>query len=130
MQLFFTRETEDDVCTLIKGEGQQLVFFHYLENGEGVAVRSWINPWQQLDHVVPAGHHEVEDMVFPTVYTTGIIRPIAFTMYTHPDELCCIELTGFRVPAGEGIRRYPQAATLTRNTVLDRGNHNKLGRHP
>jgi hypothetical protein len=70
---------------------------------------------------MPASHDTAEDIIFPAAYQAGIARPVALTMYIRPEELRCFELTGFRVPAGEARRRFPQADTLPRDEVLKRG---------
>jgi hypothetical protein len=115
VQVLFSYDTQAYVL------GQQLVFHHRLPNGEGVVIRSWTNSWEQADVIVPASHGTTGDIIFPATYQPGTARPVMLTMYAHPDELRCFELTGFRVPAGEARRRFPQADTLSRNEVLRRG---------
>jgi hypothetical protein len=121
VQMFFTNDTKADVLRLIQDGGQQLVLHHRLPNGESVAIRSWTNPWQQPDVIMPASHDTAEDIIFPAAYQAGTARSVALTMYIRPEELRCFELTGFRVPAGEARRRFPQAGTLSRGEVLKRG---------
>jgi hypothetical protein len=120
VQVLFSNDTDADVLRLIQDVGQQLVLHHRLRNGEGVVIRSWTNPWEQADLIVPARHDTTEDIIFPAAYQAGTARPVALTMYLRRDELRCFELTGFRVPAGEGRRRFPQADTLTRGAPLQR----------
>jgi hypothetical protein len=121
VQLFFTRDSQAEVLRLIEDAGQQLIFQHCLPNGEGVVIRSWANSWEQPDIIMPASHGTTEDMIFPATYETGIARPVVLTMYVRSDELRCFELTGFRLPAGEARRRFPQADTFSRNGVPRRG---------
>ena len=121
VQVLFTNDTPADVLCLIEDAEQQLVFHHRLPNGEGVVIRSWTNPWEQADLVMPARHDTNEDIAFPAVYGAEAARPVTLTMYARPHELRCFELTGFRLPAGEARRRFPQADTLTRSEVLQRG---------
>jgi len=118
VRVAFTNETEADVARMVESTGQQLVFHHRLPNGEGVIICSWTNPWAQADLIVPASHNTMEDIVFPASHQEGIGRPVMLTMYARREELRCFELTGFRLPCGEGLRRYPQADTLARNEVL------------
>jgi hypothetical protein len=120
VQVFFSNDTKADVLRLIEDAGQQLVFHHLLPNGESVGIRSWTNPWQQADLIMPASH-ETADIIFPAAYQAGIARPVMLTMYARPDELRCFELTGFRVPAGDARCRFPQADTLSRDEVLQKG---------
>jgi hypothetical protein len=121
VQVLFSNDTEADVLRLIQDAGQQLVLHHRLPNGEGVGIRSWTNPWEQADLIVPASHHTTEDIIFPAAYQAGNARTVALTMNVRRDELRCFEYTGFRVPAGEARRRFPQADTLSRSEVLQRG---------
>ena len=121
VQVLFSHDTQADVLGLIEEAGQQLVFHHRLPNGEGVLIRSWANPWEQADVIVPASHGTTEDIIFPATYQAGTARPVQLAMFTRPDELRCLELTGFRVPAGEARRRFPQADTLSRSEVPWRG---------
>jgi hypothetical protein len=118
VRVAFTNETEANVSRMVEGAGQELVFHHCLPNGEGVIIYTWTNPWSQADLVVPASHDTVEDIVFPTSHQEGIALPVMLTMYVRREELRCFELTGFRLPCGEGLRRFPQADTLSRNEVL------------
>jgi hypothetical protein len=120
VQVLFSNDTESDVLRLIQDAGQQLVLHHRLPNGEGVVIRSWANPWEQADVIVPARHDTTDDLIFPAAYQAGTARPVALTMYLRPDELRCFELTGFRLPAGEGRRRFPEADTLSRGEPLQR----------
>ena len=119
--MFFSNDTEADVLRLIQDVGQKLVLYHRLPNGEGVGILSWTNPWEQADLIVPASHHTPEDIIFPAAYQAGNARTVALTMNVRRDELCCFEYTGFRVPAGEARRRFPQADTLSRSEILQRG---------
>jgi hypothetical protein len=130
VQMFFTNDTEADVLRSIQDEGQQLVLHHRLPNGEGVVIRSWTNLWQQPDVIMPASHDTAEDIIFPVAYQAGTARPMALTMYVRREELRCFEFTGFRVPAGEARRRFPQADTFTRGEVLKRGSRSLQGDFP
>jgi hypothetical protein len=121
VQVLFTNDTQPDVRRLIEDGGQQLLLHHRLPNGEGVVIRSWVNPWEQADVIMPASHDTTEDIIFPAAYQAGTARPVALTMYARPEELRCFELTGFRVPAGEARLRSPLADTLSRGAVLQRG---------
>jgi hypothetical protein len=123
VQVLFTNDTQADVCRLIEDGGQQLVLHHRLPNGEGLVIRSWQNPWEQRDVIMLARHDTTEDIVFPAAYQAGTARPVMFTMYVRPDGLRCFELTGFRVPAGEGLRRFPEADTISGTVALQRGTH-------
>jgi hypothetical protein len=121
VQVLYSHDTQADVLGLIEEAGQRLVFHHHLPNGEGVVIRSWTNPWEQADVIVPASHGTAEDIIFPATYRLGTARPVQLTIHARSDELRCFELTGFRAPAGEARRRFPQADTLSRSEVSWRG---------
>jgi hypothetical protein len=53
---------------------------------------------------------------------------MTLTLISRPNELVCTELTGFRVPAGEGIKLFPGADTFARNSILMRGKFSKSGK--
>jgi hypothetical protein len=120
VQVLFTHDTQANVLGLIEEAGQRLVFHHRLPNGEGVVIGSWTNPWEQADVIVPASHGTTEDIIFPATYQLGTARPVQLTIYARSDELRCFELTGFRAPAGEVRRRFPQADTLSRSEIVRR----------
>jgi hypothetical protein len=78
---------------------------------------------------MPASHHEVDDLVFPAAFKRGVGRSLALTLCLLQEELQCFEFTGYRVPAGEGHRRFPDADTFTRNNVVDRSSHASHRKH-
>ncbi len=63
VQVLFSHDTQADVLGLTEEAGQQLVFYHRLPNGEGVAILSWANPWDQADIVMPSSHGTTEDII-------------------------------------------------------------------
>lgn len=118
MQLLFTRETEYDVVRLL-GE-RHVVAYHRLPNGEAVVVRNWVSEFEERDLIVEASRGEGRDLVLPSGFEGGIRRSVSFTTYAQPDEMRCIELSGYWLPAGEGLLRFPNADTISRTQVVER----------
>lgn len=120
LQVLFTREGEEEVRRQLMGAGHSLVLYHGLPNGEAVAIRSWANEFEQRDLIVEASHGVPRDLVLPSVFEVGVKRPVGLTMYLQPDEMRCIELSGYWVAAGEARRCFPMADTLSRNEITER----------
>jgi hypothetical protein len=119
IQVFFTREKMDDVRRLCANAGDLLVVYHHLPNGEAVAIRSWAHDYEQPDLIMEASHGAPRDLVLPSRFEIGVSRPVGITIYSQPNELRCIELSGYWVSAGEGRRRFPMADTYSRLVILN-----------
>ena len=120
LQLFFTREKEEDVQQLCMKVDHLLLYYHILPNRDAVAIRSWVSEFEDRDLIVEASLGETRDLVLPSLFEDGVERPVAFTTYAQPDEMCCFELSGYWVTAGEARRRFPAADTISRTKVLER----------
>jgi hypothetical protein len=121
LQVLLTREEEEDTRKLLVNAGHLLIAYHSLPNGEAVAIRSWANEFEQRDLIIEASHGVSQDLVLPSRFEVGLARPVAFTTYSQPDEMRCLELTGYWVTAGEARRRFPGADTFSRTMVVERG---------
>jgi hypothetical protein len=120
LQLLLTREKEKNLQKLFVNAGHFLVAYHGLPNGEAVAIRSWAHEFEQRDLIVEAGHGVQRDLVLPSHFEVGVDRHVGFTTYSQPDEMRCLELSGYWVTAGEARRRFPGADTFSRTTLVER----------
>jgi hypothetical protein len=120
-QILFIRDREEDVRRLFLEDDQLLVAYHRLPNDEAVAVRSWSNEFEQPDMIVEASHGAAEDLVLPSQFEFGVKRPVGFSVYFQPEEMRCFELSGYWVPAGHARLRFPDAASISRTVVTERG---------
>jgi hypothetical protein len=121
LQVLLTREKEEDTRKLLVSAGHLLVAYHGLPNGEAVVIRSWANEFEQRDLIIEASHGVPRDLVLPSHFEVGVARPVGFTTYSQPDEMRCLELSGYWVTAGEARRRFPRADTFSRTVVVERG---------
>jgi hypothetical protein len=121
VQVLFSRDTQTEVERLLDEAGEQFVFYHPLGNGDGVVIRSWEEPWEQPDIIMPASHGMTADIVLPATYQTGSARPSTLAMYKMAEELVCLELTGFRVAPGEADLCFPKALFFSRTEVVLQG---------
>jgi hypothetical protein len=120
LQVLFTREKKEDVRAMFEKSGHLFVAYHSLPNGESIAIRSWANEFERRDLIVEAGHGVPRDLVLPSGFENGVKRPVAFTTYSQVDEMRCLELSGYWVPAGEARRRFPVADRISRTLIIDR----------
>lgn len=119
MRIIFTNESENRLSQILNDHS--IVAYHVLPNGEAVAILSWSEKFEQRTLIMESSLGVMKDLVMPSSYEAGIERPVGFTMYTQPDEMCCIELSGYWVDSGEGRRRHPAADTLSRNNIIQNG---------
>jgi hypothetical protein len=110
----------EDVRAMFEKSGHLFVAYHSLPNGESIAIRSWANEFERRDLIVEAGHGVPRDLVLPSGFENGVKRPVAFTTYSQVDEMRCLELSGYWVPAGEARRRFPVADRISRTLIIDR----------
>jgi hypothetical protein len=120
LQAFFTRESEQYIRSLLAAAGHSFVAYHSLPNGEAVAIRSWANEFEQPDLIMEASHNATRDLVLPSRFEVGVRREVSLTLYFQPEEMRCIELTGYWVHAGEAHLRFPAADTFSRSEVIER----------
>jgi len=121
VQVFFTHEPAGVVRELIEAEGQQrLILHHTLPSGEAVAIRTWEHLWTEGDAIMEASLGQPDDFVFPGRAQPGLARPVRLTVFFQPDEMRCVELSGYKVPAGEAVRLFPNAGRFSRTKILNR----------
>ena len=109
VQILFSRDNLAEVERLFEAAEHQLVRYHPLPSGEAVVIRSWEEPWPQPDIIMPAALGRSADIILPAAYQTENARPGTLTWFRLADNLVCLELTGFPVPAGEARPRFPEA---------------------
>jgi hypothetical protein len=125
VDLFFTRESEENVIRLFGQNSRSLHVYVELPSGEAFAIASYATEWRGNPVKVPASQHEESDLVFHRADPDETGRPIRLTMFSSPgdnDPLFCQELGGYRV-AGNDPRFLPWPFdTLSRDRVFAKSN--------
>jgi len=122
VQLLLTNEDESTYRALTKSDGCAVLVFRTLPNGESAVIRTFVHPWTDGDLVGISQRAHEDDWVFSAAYVMGIERSLFLSMFTGPNGTRVVEMSGYKVPTGEGLHRYPHAATLTRGSDAIRGN--------
>ena len=126
VEMILTNEPIREAAVQLASTGADVIAVHSLPCGQTFAVRAADSDWAGDDLIAPAGFHEVDDIVFPRSDDRAGARPVRLTMFSNPsdgDALLCQELSGFKVPASMAKKLFPDANSLTRDAVFDRGNN-------
>ena len=118
--LIYTNDSEGDVRALFARHGSALVAYHGLPNGEAIAILSYDHSLLLATALGVGDPTDPMVVVMPNYPTPAVARTTKVTLMNQPDELVCVELTGFKLGRQAAEQMYPDADRLERVQVIDR----------